>query len=122
MKIGSARSGSVRSFASSDFGDSHRPALGTEVILFGRNAQKHNLFYVATYNEEFLVPERLRQSGKRGLRHDGDYILEAQGKCEIKAGGELKLAGSTVVLESDSRVEINAPGGLWVNGVQVIVP
>jgi len=112
------------------YGDSHRPALGTEVVLIGRGGMPHNLFYTQRFNEDFLVPERLRAQGVRGFKHDddylalmdGDYTLESGGKVTISAEGELKLAGSKIVLQSDTRVEVNAPQGLWVNGVQVIVP
>jgi hypothetical protein len=120
----------VRFVGPEGYGDSHRPALGTEVILFGRSGQPHNIFYVSRFNEDFLVPERLRVPGVRGFKHDddylalvdGDYTLEAGAKVTIEAEGEVKLKGSKIVLQSDTKVEILAPQGLWVNGVQILVP
>jgi len=120
----------VRFTGPEGYGDSHRPALGTEVVLLGRGGMPHNLFYAARFNEDFLVPERLRSNGVRGFRHDddylalmdGDYTLEAGGKVTITAEGEVKLSGSKIVLQSDTKVEIDAPQGLWVNGVQMMVP
>jgi Type VI secretion system/phage-baseplate injector OB domain len=120
------------------FGDSHRQTVGTEVLLFGRGGQKHNLFYVPVYNEDYLVPVRLRARDVRGFHHDKDYLaitdrdftveggrdvsVKAGRSLELEAGEVLSLKGSRVVLSSSTRVEIDAPEGLWVNGVRVNVP
>lgn len=112
------------------YGDSCRPAIGTEVILHGRSNEKHNLFYYQRFNEDYLVPEELRDPAVRGFKTDQDYKALADRDIEIKAGRDLsltagrdlKLKGATVLIESGDKVEITAPEGLWVNGVQVVIP
>lgn len=119
----------VRFASPEGYADSHRPKIGAEVLLFGREGEKHNVYYVAVTNEIYLVPEELRGPGVRGLKQDFDYRLIADGDILISAGQELRLKGETVVIEAEGvvtinaeRVDIVAPGGLRVNGVQMLVP
>ena len=101
------------------YGSSHRPSVGSEVLLFGRNAQKHNFFYISVTNEDHLVPSELREDGVRGLKHDEDYLLIADRDLKFSAGRNLRLmAAGKIVLEA-SRVDITAPDGLWVNNTRI---
>jgi hypothetical protein len=128
----------IRFVGPKGYGDSHRPGVGTEVIVFGRQNEKYNLFYVGRYNEDYLVPEKLRDPDVRGFYHDKDYKaltdrdfeiyakrdleIHADRDVELKAVRHLKLSGATVEIRSEGKVEIFAPGGLWVNGEMVVVP
>jgi hypothetical protein len=51
----------------------------------------------------------------------GNWSVNVGGTIEIAAGGVLTLTGSIVNLNG-SVVNVNAAGGLFVNGVQLIVP
>ncbi len=93
------------------YGDFHVPELGSEVALFGAKGQKYSLFYASVFNEDFVIPPDFQNTGTRGVRNDGDYILSTE--------GDLFLRGGRVIIESDSSVRITAPAGFFVNGKKV---
>lgn len=92
------------------YGPVNAPELGSEVVLFGRLAEKHNLFYLARYNEDFRVAAEFAD-GARGLKTDGDYRIIGE--------GDLYLRGGRVIIEADASIRITAPGGFFVNGKRI---
>lgn len=92
------------------YGDFHPPEIGSEVLLFGRLGQKHNLFYTSVFNEDYEVPADFRSVAVRGFRTDGDYKSIVELDYQIRAG-RLKI-------EVDSSVEIIAPAGIFLNGTK----
>ena len=97
------------------YGDFHYPEIGSEVILLGRLGQKHNLYYISVFNEDFLVPSDFWEDEggptRRGFRTDGDYRTIVELDHQMRAG--------RFRMEADSSVEIIAPGGLFINGKKV---
>ena len=85
------------------YGDFHPPEKGTEVVLWGRLNDTHNLFYAPLYNESYPVPTDFRNFSTRGMRVDGNYKLIIDGNLYIRAGN--------IIVESDSSIRNIAPGG-----------
>jgi hypothetical protein len=90
------------------FGSFFVPPIGSEVTLFSRLGQKHNLFYAMVYNEDFIVPPDFRNTAVAGIRAPGDLKFISQGDLQLRSGG--------MYLETDAAVSIIAPAGLFVNG------
>ncbi|HXG23680.1 MAG TPA: phage baseplate assembly protein V [Chthonomonadales bacterium] len=93
------------------YGDFHIPEIGSEVVLFGRLGQKHNLYYISVFNEDFIVPSDFRKPDTRGFRTDGDYKAIVELDYQIRAG--------RLLIETDASARIIAPGGLYINGKRV---
>jgi Phage-related baseplate assembly protein. len=93
------------------YGDFHIPEIGSEVILFGRLGQKHNLYFMSVYNEDHIVPADFRRPTIRGFRTDGDYASIVELDHQIRAG--------RLFIETDATVRIIAPAGLFINGKRV---
>jgi hypothetical protein len=93
------------------YGDFHYPEVGSEVVLFGRLGQKHNLYYMSVFNEDFVVPSDFRSPTVRGFRCDGDYKSIVELDHQIRAG--------RLTIETDATARLIAPGGFYVNGKRV---
>jgi type VI secretion system (T6SS) baseplate-like injector VgrG len=94
------------------YGDCHIPEIGSEVALVGMRGDKHHLFYIARFNEDFVVPKDFwGPADTRGFRTDGDYKSIVELDHFMKAGRFL--------MESDASFRIVAPGGFFVNGKRV---
>jgi hypothetical protein len=94
------------------YGDFHIPEIGSEVCLIGRLSEKHTLFYISRFNEDFPVPKDFwRPPDTRGFRTDGDYKSIVELDHFMRAG--------RFVMESDASFRIVAPGGFYVNGKRV---
>lgn len=93
------------------YGDFHIPGINSEVLLFGRLSQKHNLYYISRFNEDFIVPPDFRRSTVRGFRTDGDYKQIVDLDMQIRAG--------RLEIETDASATIIAPGGLYINGKRI---
>jgi hypothetical protein len=96
------------------YGEFHIPALGSEVVLMGDRGQKHHLYYISRYNEDYLVPPDFwGPADTRGFRTDGDYksIVELD---------HFQFAGR-MHIEVHSSVNITAPAGLFINGKKVVL-
>jgi len=93
------------------FGSFYLPAIGSEVVLFGRLGQKHNLFYMSVFNEDFIVPPDFDSPAVCGVRSPGDMKMIAEGDQQFRAGG--------MQFEADGAVNFIAPGGFFVNGKPV---
>jgi hypothetical protein len=93
------------------YGDFHIPEIGSEVCLFGRLNQKHTLFYISRFNEDYPVPKDFWTPAVRGFRQDGDYksIVELD---------HFMFAGR-FLMEAHSTLRIVAPGGVFMNGKRV---
>jgi len=75
------------------YGPAHVPEVASEVLLFGRLGQKHTLFYLSRFNEDFPVPAAFAD-GSRGLNSDTVY----------------KLLGELLILiVSQQQVDVKAP-------------
>lgn len=93
------------------FGSFFVPPIGSEVVLFGRLGQKHNLFYMSVYNEDFIVPPDFDSTAVAGIRAPGDLKFISEGDLQLRAGG--------MQLEVDGAMNIIAPAGFFVNGKAV---
>src|SRR5258708_25105031 len=83
------------------------PAIGSEVVLFGRLGQKYNLFYMSVYNEDYIVPADFSSSVMSGYRVPGQF--------KIIADQLMQLRGSRLRIEADASIQITAPGGVFIN-------
>lgn len=100
---------------SNGFGSFFLPPLGSEVVLFGRLGQKHNLFYMSVYNEDFEVPADFRnESGS-----DAVCGVRAPGDLKIITEADMQLRMGRGHVEADASIRIIAPGGLFVNDRKV---
>ncbi|HEY6329033.1 MAG TPA: hypothetical protein VI756_06830, partial [Blastocatellia bacterium] len=63
----------------------------------------------------------LTVGGNQSTQVGGNLSMTVGGTIEITAGGALTLTGSVINLNA-AQVNVNAAGGLFVNGVKVIVP
>lgn len=90
------------------YGSFFIPPLGSEVVLFGQIGQKYDLFYASVYNEEHFMPPDCEDETVAGVRVPGDLKLIADCDTQVRAG--------RVEIEADSRVNIIAPGGVFING------
>jgi len=86
------------------------PAIGSEVVLFGRLGQKYNLFYMSVYNEDYVVPADFRDTSVCGIR--------APGQLKLIADQLMQLRGSRLRIEADASIQITAPGGVFINDRQ----
>lgn len=93
------------------FGSFFVPAKGSEVVLFGRLGQKHNLYYLSVYNEDFIVSPDFENSATCGVRAPGDLKFLAEGDMQLNAGG--------LQIETVGAVNIIAHGGFFVDGKPV---
>jgi type VI secretion system (T6SS) baseplate-like injector VgrG len=93
------------------YGSFFVPAIGSEVVLFGRLGQKYNLFYMSVYNEDYVVPADFDSSAVCGVRAPADMKFMSEGDMQLRAG--------EFFLESDGKMHVIAPGGFFVNGKPV---
>jgi hypothetical protein len=92
------------------YGSFFPPAIGSEVFLFSRLGDKHNLFYASTYNEDYIVPEDFRDPAVAGIR--------TPGQLKLIADQLMQLRGSRLRIEADASIQITAPGGVFINNRQ----
>lgn len=90
------------------FGSFYVPPKGSEVVLFGRLGQKHNLYYLSVYNESFIVPPDFEDSSVCGVRAPGNMKHITEGDYQLRAG--------RANIETDSTLRIIAPFGVFING------
>jgi hypothetical protein len=88
------------------YGSFYVPPVGSEVILFGRLGQKHNLYFLSVYNEDFIVPADFRDSAIVGVRAPADMKHIAEGDYQLRAG--------RVHIETDASLRIIAGGGVFI--------
>jgi len=90
------------------YGSFFVPPIDTEVILFSRLGQKHNLFYFPVYNEDIIVPADFRDPAICGIRAPGDLRFICDGDMQLRMGGGR--------IEADAgAISISAPGGVFIN-------
>jgi hypothetical protein len=85
----------------SGYGPVSLPALNSEVLLFGRLGQKHSLFYLSRFNEDFLIPGGFVGGNVRGLKTDGAYKLLADLLIEI-------ISQTQVIVQAESEIDLDA--------------
>jgi len=95
------------------FGSFFMPANGSEVVLFGRLGQKHNLYYQSVYNEDFPVAMDFRNDdgGSGGGAISG---IRAPGDLKIITEYDMQLRMGRAHLESDATIRMIAPGGVFI--------
>lgn len=121
------------------YGDYHLPDLGSEVVLFGRMEEKFTLYYAPVYNEDYQVPVEFQgRTDVRGFKTDQSYeeyiglnhltnvtgneAIQVEGAMEITVVGALTITAALITMTSASKIMLNAPAGVFVNGVQLVVP
>ncbi|HEY8203878.1 MAG TPA: phage baseplate assembly protein V [Pyrinomonadaceae bacterium] len=91
------------------YGSFFVPPIGSEVTLFSRLGAKHNLFYLPTYNEDFIVPADFRDPAVAGIRAPGDLRFICDGDMQLRFGG--------LRMQADfGAINLTAPGGVFING------
>jgi hypothetical protein len=93
------------------YGSFFVPEKGSEVILFGRLGEKHNLYYMSVYNEDFPVSADFDSPAKAGIRAPGDLRFITDGDLQLRGGG--------MHIETTAALNITAPGGIFLNGEPV---
>lgn len=101
------------------YGSFFLPPVGAEVVLFGRLGQKHNLYYLCVYNEDFIVPPDFHNNPAGGLNGGSVSGVRVPGDLKQIADGDYQLRAGRAHIESDSSISIIAPGGLFINGKRV---
>ena len=90
------------------YGSFFPPAIGSEVFLFSRLGDKHNLYYTSTYNEDYIVPADFRDTAAFGIR--------VPGQLKLISDQLMQLRGSRLRIEADASIQITARGGVFING------
>jgi hypothetical protein len=90
------------------YGSFFPPEKGSEVVVCGRLGQKHTLYYMSVFNEDFVVPPDFDSPAVCGVRSPADMKFIAEGDLQLRAGG--------MQLETDGAMNVIAPGGFFVNG------
>lgn len=90
------------------YGSFFVPEKGVEVALFGELGEKHTLFYIPVFNEDFVTPSDFDSPAKAGFRAPADFKVIAEGDMQLRAGG--------MHFETDGAINIVAAGGLFING------
>lgn len=95
------------------YGPVNPPALNTEVLIFGRFAQPHTLFYLCRYNEDHDTPAEFAD-GSRGLKTDTKYKLLADLLIEI-------VSQQSVLIRATNQADVNAAlVRLLANDTQIV--
>lgn len=111
------------------YGPFNLPVLGSEVLLFGRLGQKHMLFYLSSFNEDYEPPAEFA-GNVRGLKTDGAYKLLAdllieiisQQMVKVRATNQVDVQAALVrLLGGDSEVVRVEPSKIGVLGAAAIV-
>jgi hypothetical protein len=74
------------------YGPAHAPEVGSEVLLFGRLGERHTLFYLSRFNEDFPVPAEFAD-GSRGCKCDTVLRLLGDALVQVISGTQLYLGG-----------------------------
>ncbi len=82
------------------YGPVNLPALGSEILIFGRLGQKHTLFALSRYNEEFHAPPEFAD-GSRGLKTDTAYKILADFMISI-------ISQQTLLLQATNQADVKA--------------
>ncbi|MGH9941502.1 MAG: phage baseplate assembly protein V [Pyrinomonadaceae bacterium] len=91
------------------YGPAHLPTIGTEVVLFGRLGQKHSLFYLSRFNEDFLVPVEFADDS-RGLKCDTTYRLLCARLIQVLSQTQVFVRGEQCVdVQGGTAVDVEAP-------------
>lgn len=90
------------------YGSFFVPEKRSEVILFGRLGQKHTLYYLPVFNEDFPTPTDFDTPAKTGFRVPGDFKIICDGDLQLSAGG--------IQLEATGAINITAAAGVFING------
>jgi hypothetical protein len=103
------------------YGPVNLPEIGSEVLLFGRLGQKHSLFYLCRFNEDFSVPGQFVDDGARGLKTDGKYKLLADLVIHIASLTQVKVAAGALadVDAPDVRLMSGDAVGVHAQGAKV---
>ena len=118
------------------YGDYHPPAIGSEVLVWGRLGEKTHLFYTSRYNENFRVPEEFQgQTDVMGFKCAGGYkelvgqdhlikvggnqTIQVTGNQIIEVTGSIAISGESLVINCTGRIDLNAPGGVFANGTRL---
>jgi hypothetical protein len=81
------------------YGPVNLPALNSEVVLFGRLAEKHNLYYLSRYNEDFHTPAEF--DGARGMKTETAYKLLADLFIEV-------VSQQTILVQAATRADVKS--------------
>lgn len=103
---------------SEGYGPVHLPEIGTEVLLFGRLGQKHSLFYLSRFNEDFQTPQEFAD-GSRGVKTDSPLRLIARDLVQLKsetADAAVEAANETYLAAGGSKGVRVTPGKFGVLG------
>lgn len=90
------------------YGSFFVPAKDSEVILFGRMGEKHTLYYMSVFNEDFPTPTDFDTPAKAGFRVPADFKIICEGDLQLSAGG--------IHLEASGAINITAAAGVFING------
>ncbi|MET0623103.1 MAG: phage baseplate assembly protein V [Pyrinomonadaceae bacterium] len=100
---------------SAGFGPVNLPEVGSEVLLFGRLGQKHSLFYLCRFNEDFIVPGEFIGDEARGLKTDGRYKLLAELLLEVISQTQVLVKGGSLAEVDAPNVKLKAGGNVAVH-------
>ncbi len=91
------------------YGPVHTPEIGSEVVMFGRLGERHELFYVSRFNEDFKTPTEFAD-GSRGLKCDLPYRLLCDLLIQIVSGTQLLMRGEERAdVQGGIAVDLDAP-------------
>ena len=85
------------------------PPIGSEVTLWSRFGDKHNLFFTPAYNEDYIVPADFRDPAVAGIRAPGDL--------KFICDGDQFLHGGAIQMQAEfGAINITSPAGVFING------
>jgi hypothetical protein len=91
------------------YGPVHAPAVGSEVLLFGRLGGPHTLFYLSRYNEDFTVPAEFAD-GSRGVKSDTVLRLLCDLLIQVKSQVRVEVDAPDVLLQSGGSISVYGRG------------
>ncbi len=97
------------------YGPSQAPEVGSEVLLFGRLGERHTLFYLSRFNEDFQTPAEFAD-GSRGFKNDRVTRLLGDLLVQVISDTQLYLGGGVAADVDAPDVRLKAGGAMSVHG------
>ena len=97
------------------YGPVYAPAVGSEIVIFGKYGERHSLFYVSRANEASRHTGDFAD-GARGEKHETAYRLLSDLFIEMTAQDRIRLAGVNLAELVGAVIRLSCGGGDVLTG------